>query len=116
MLKDLLVDVISDQASKVSHILDFDVHIGADAPDYNAIANQESLSGLDTEMRKNEGQLKEILGKTNHPKTWRRGIHQIQHLHERPVLLGSPFCAFAPPGVWHIFHRRAYFERKYLID
>lgn len=35
--------------------------IGADAVDYNAIANQESLSGLETEMRKLEAVAQEIL-------------------------------------------------------
>ena len=41
--------------------IDLDVDIGADAVDYNAIANQESLSGLETEMRKLEAVAQEIL-------------------------------------------------------
>lgn len=41
--------------------IDLDVDIGADAVDYNAIANQESLSGLETEMRKLEGVAKEVV-------------------------------------------------------
>ena len=35
----------------------------------SAIANQESLSGLETEMRKIEGQLKEIIDEMNYLKT-----------------------------------------------
>jgi len=66
------------QASKLASVVDLDVDIGADAVDYkcvfshhpfnvqclwdkSAIANQESLSGLETEMRKLEGVVKEIL-------------------------------------------------------
>lgn len=41
--------------------IDLDVDIGADAVDYNAIANQESLSGLETEMRKLEATAQEIM-------------------------------------------------------
>lgn len=41
--------------------IDLDVDIGADAVDYNAIANQESLSGLETEMKKLEAVAGEIL-------------------------------------------------------
>ncbi|KAJ2934166.1 hypothetical protein H1R20_g2888, partial [Candolleomyces eurysporus] len=61
----LIVDVSSDQTSKISRIVDLDVDIGADAVDYNAIANQEFLSGLESEMRKIEGQLKEIIDEMN---------------------------------------------------
>ncbi|KAF8679720.1 emp24/gp25L/p24 family/GOLD [Rhizoctonia solani] len=53
----LVGSVISaDQA----RVIDLDVDIGADAVDYNAIANQESLSGLETEMRKLEAVVQEI--------------------------------------------------------
>ncbi|KAF8760861.1 hypothetical protein RHS01_00661 [Rhizoctonia solani] len=43
-----------------ARVIDLDVDIGADAVDYNAIANQESLSGLETEMRKLEAVVQEI--------------------------------------------------------
>ncbi|ELU41675.1 emp24/gp25L/p24 family/GOLD domain-containing protein [Rhizoctonia solani AG-1 IA] len=48
--------ISADQA----RVIDLDVDIGADAVDYNAIANQESLSGLETEMRKLEAVVQEI--------------------------------------------------------
>ena len=67
-------------AKTKARIIDLDVDIGADAVDYkyafpdvhsvacpnigfpnSAIANQESLSGLETEMRKLEGIVKEIV-------------------------------------------------------
>ncbi|KAG8897841.1 vesicle coat component, partial [Tulasnella sp. 417] len=52
--------VSTNDANKLSRVIDLDVDIGADAIDYNAIANQESLSALETEMRKLEGVVKEI--------------------------------------------------------
>lgn len=48
--------------------IDLDVDIGADAVDYNAIAKQESLSGLEVEMRKLEGVVKEIVDELNYLK------------------------------------------------
>ncbi|KAJ2923151.1 hypothetical protein H1R20_g13942, partial [Candolleomyces eurysporus] len=48
-------DVSSDQASKLTRIADLYVDIGADAMNYDANANQKSLSSLETEMRKIEG-------------------------------------------------------------
>ncbi|WFD00538.1 vesicle coat component [Malassezia yamatoensis] len=41
--------------------IDLDVHLGGDAVDYNAIANQESLSGMETELRKLATTADEIL-------------------------------------------------------
>lgn len=57
-----------NQAHKYSRLVDLDVDIGADAVDYNAIAKQESLSGLEVEMRKLEGVVKEIVEELNYLK------------------------------------------------
>lgn len=48
--------------------IDLDVDIGADAVDYNAIANQESLSGLETEMRKLEAIAGEVVNEMDYLK------------------------------------------------
>lgn len=48
--------------------IDLDVDIGADAVDYNAIANQESLSGLETEVRKLEAVANEIVNEMEYLK------------------------------------------------
>lgn len=56
------------QAPKYVRSIDLDVDIGADAVDYNAIAKQESLSGLEVEMRKLEGVVKEIVDELNYLK------------------------------------------------
>ncbi|KAG8951352.1 vesicle coat component, partial [Tulasnella sp. 419] len=54
-------DTTPSQIAPVSGIVDLDVDIGAEVVDYNAIANQESLSALQTEMRKLEGIVKEVM-------------------------------------------------------
>ncbi|KAG6828267.1 vesicle coat component [Tricholoma furcatifolium] len=111
-------DVPYEMEKKLSKVIDLDVDIGADAIDYNAIANQESLSGLETEMRKLEGLVKEI-------------VDEMEYLKAREVRFSSTnlstnvrvqnfawftIFALAGLGVWQIFHLRAFFKRKYLID
>jgi hypothetical protein len=80
-----VLDVSYDEMAKLSRVIDLDIDIGADAVDYkfryyyfpfcrlyattdnfflsllSAIANQESLSGLETEMRKLEGIVQEVV-------------------------------------------------------
>lgn len=48
------------ESSQRTRNIDLDIDIGADAYDYNALANQESLSVLEVEMRKLENVVKEI--------------------------------------------------------
>lgn len=85
--KSQCTDVSAQDAKSKSRIIDLDVDIGADAVDYkcvfpgvhgiacpnleflnSAIANQESLSGLETEMRKLEGIVKEIVDEMDYLK------------------------------------------------
>jgi len=146
-----------EEQSKLGRVIDLDIDIGADAVDYkcvfhvrneklgflslilicSAIANQESLSGLETEMRKLEGLVKEV-------------VDDMEYLRDREERFTSTNCAYfvahspsycifidiflvstnqrvqnfawftilslAGLGVWQIFHLRAFFKRKYLID
>ncbi|CEQ39137.1 SPOSA6832_00649, partial [Sporobolomyces salmonicolor] len=67
------MEVVDGSASRNTapqyvRLIDLDVDIGADAVDYNAIAKQESLSGLEVEMRKLEGVVKEIVEELNYLK------------------------------------------------
>ena len=109
----------------------------------SAIANQESLSGLETEMRKLEGVVKEIVDEMEYLKQ-REERFQLTNsaytlflmhfppplrrcLHLSPYYLVSTntrvqnfawfmFASLFGLGVWQIFHLRAFFKRKYLID
>lgn len=101
----------------------------------SAIANQESLSGLETEMRKLEGIVKEIVDEMSYlRKREERFTSTNSMLNQFPI----PLCltqsslastnqrvqnfawftllSLAGLGVWQIFHLRAFFKRKYLID
>ncbi|KAJ4000720.1 emp24/gp25L/p24 family/GOLD-domain-containing protein [Lentinula boryana] len=107
-----------EKASKAARIIDLDVDIGADAVDYNAIANQESLSGLETEMRKLEGIVKEIVDEMAYLKkrelrftdTNTSTNNRVQNFAWLTIL------SLAGLGAWQIMHLRSFFKRKYLID
>ncbi|KAI0040182.1 hypothetical protein FA95DRAFT_1591365 [Auriscalpium vulgare] len=111
-------DVPSQEAKKRSRVIDLDVDIGADAVDYNAIANQESLSGLETEMRKLEGIIKEVVDELQYLKT-REERFQTTNLSTNIRVQNFAWfsiLALVLLGMWQIFHLRAFFKRKWLID
>ncbi|EST04909.1 hypothetical protein PSEUBRA_005705 [Kalmanozyma brasiliensis GHG001] len=106
------------KGEKATMTVDLDVDIGADAVDYNAIANQESLSGLETEMRKLEAVANEI-------------VNEMEYLKKRELRMADTnlstnmrvtnfailtLVALLALGVWQVFHLRGFFKRKYLID
>ncbi|KAG8758087.1 vesicle coat component [Serendipita sp. 396] len=105
-------------AGKYNRIVDLDVDIGADAVDYNAIAAKESLSGLETEMRKLEGLVTEIVDEMAYLKRREERFQSTNHSTNIRVQNFSLFslCALIVLGIWQIFHLRAFFKRKYLID
>jgi len=111
-------DVSGHDIEKSSRIVDLDVDIGADAVDYNAIANQESLSGLETEMRKLEGVVKEIVDEMDYLK--RREERFLDTNVSTNVRVQNfawfTIAALLALGAWQIMHLRAFFKRKYLID
>ncbi|KIK98904.1 hypothetical protein PAXRUDRAFT_30838 [Paxillus rubicundulus Ve08.2h10] len=114
----LSADTRAEMASNMTRTIDLDIDIGADAVDYNAIANQESLSGLETEMRKLEGIVKEIVDEMDYLKKREERFADTNISTNQRVqkfawfTLASLVCL----GVWQIFHLRAFFRRKYLID
>ena len=111
-------DVSYDKVSKLSRTIDLDVDIGADAVDYNAIANQESLSVLETEMRKLEGVVKEIVDELGYLKAREERFTSTNTSTNQRVQNFAWFTlvSLTALGVWQIFHLRAFFKRKYLID
>jgi hypothetical protein len=134
--------------------VDLDVDIGADAVDYkcvwtqstitslpdtfySAIANQESLSGLEVEMRKLEGIVKEVVDELEYLK---RREERFTDTNGTPSFIPCCFqytddtsslastnervekfawftiLSLAGLGAWQILHLRSFFKRKYLID
>jgi len=110
--------VPADKEKSSKRIIDLDVDIGADAVDYNAIANQESLSGLETEMRKLEGIVQEIVDEMEYLERREQRFADTNISTNQRVQNFAWFSIFALAalGVWQIFHLRAFFKRKYLID
>lgn len=144
----------SDDKSKLSRVIDLDIDIGADAVDYkcvarspdyicakliysrSAIANQESLSGLETEMRKLEGLVKEVVDEMNYLKKREERFTSTNCTSQRAhsfMIFNLRMCvdstnqrvqnfawftiiSLAGLGAWQILHLRAFFKRKYLID
>lgn len=99
----------------------------------SAIANQESLSGLETEMRKLEAVVQEITDEFGYLK--RREMRMRDTNGERgDGCVGVLTCmaestqrrvvnfawvtivALLALGAWQIIHLRNFFRRKYLID
>ncbi|KAJ6588657.1 emp24/gp25L/p24 family/GOLD-domain-containing protein [Mycena capillaripes] len=113
-------DTSSERAAnlKLSRVIDLDVDIGAEAVDYNAIANQESLSGLETEMRKLEGLTKEIVDEMGYLKKREERFTDTSISTQQRVQNFAWFTLISLTGlgVWQIFHLRSFFRRKYLID
>jgi len=111
-------DASAHESEKTLRIIDLDVDIGADAVDYNAIANQESLSGLETEMRKLEGIVKEIVDEMDYLKKREERFQTTNVSTNARVQTFAWFTivALLSLGVWQIMHLRAFFKRKYLID
>jgi len=114
----LAPDVKTDLARNMTRTIDLDIDIGADAVDYNAIANQESLSGLETEMRKLEGVVKEIVDELDYLKKREERFSTTNLSTNKRVQNFAWFTivSLVGLGVWQIFHLRAFFKRKYLID
>ncbi|KAH6917851.1 emp24/gp25L/p24 family/GOLD-domain-containing protein [Coprinopsis sp. MPI-PUGE-AT-0042] len=116
-----LKNYVEDTATtgdKLSRIVDLDVDIGADAIDYNAIANQESLSGLETEMRKIEALVKELIDDMTYLKKREERFRKTNISTRRRVQNFAWFtiAALGGLGLWQILHLRSYFKKKYLID
>jgi len=106
------------EAHGMARIVDLDVDIGADAIDYNAIANQESLSGLETEMRKIEGLVGELTAEMKYLKKREERFAKTNLSTGKRVQNAAWLTIFALGGLgaWQILHLRAFFKRKYLID
>jgi len=114
----LASDVRTEIGRNMTRTIDLDIDIGADAVDYNAIANQESLSGIETEMRKLEGLVKEIVDELDYLKKREERFANTNLSTNKRVQNFAWFTLFSLVGlgVWQIFHLRAFFKRKYLID
>ncbi|KDN52927.1 endoplasmic reticulum vesicle protein 25, partial [Tilletiaria anomala UBC 951] len=117
--KNHLSKSVSSRGTHSYHaVVDLDVDIGADAVDYNAIANQESLSGLETELRKLEAVADEVLNEMDYLKKREARMRDTnESTNERVAKFGwLTIVGLLALGIWQIVHLRGFFKRKYLID
>ncbi|UZJ57134.1 hypothetical protein CBS101457_006454 [Exobasidium rhododendri] len=98
--------------------IELDVDIGADAVDYNAIANQESLSGLETEMRKLEAIAGEVVNEMDYLKKRESKMRDTNESTNRRVenTAWLTVLALIGLGLWQVVHLRNFFQKRYLID
>lgn len=98
--------------------IDFDVDIGADAVDYNAIAKAESLSGLEVEMRKLEGIVQEIVEELNYLKRREAKMRDTNESTNSRVKNFALLTAtvLISSGIWQIWYLRRFFKSKHLIE
>ncbi|KAF8627113.1 hypothetical protein AX15_004540 [Amanita polypyramis BW_CC] len=112
------IDVPYDKTLNMKRVVDLDVDIGADAVDYNAIANHESLFTLETEMRKLEGIVKEISEEMTYLKRREEKFTDTNVSTNGRVQNFAWFTIFSLVGlgVWQIFHLHAFLKHKNVID
>lgn len=98
--------------------IDLDIDIGAEAVDYNAIANQESLSEVETELRKLDNEVVEIFNQMDYLK---RREQRMRSTDESTNLRVHYFAwltviGLVVMGIWQMVHLHNFFRKKYLID
>ncbi|KAK1924708.1 putative endoplasmic reticulum vesicle protein 25 [Papiliotrema laurentii] len=105
-------------SGRLSRSVELDVDIGADAVDYNAIANQESLSILEVEMRKLEAVTKEIVDELGYLQRREMRMRDTNESTNDRVKIFSILLMLGVIGLgaWQLLHLRSFFKRKYLID
>lgn len=78
----------------------------------------ESLSGLEVEMRKLEGVVKEIVDELNYLKKREARMRDTNESTNERVWWFSilTMAILVALGIWQILYLRSYFKRKHLID
>ncbi|GFZ46293.1 Endoplasmic reticulum vesicle protein 25 [Saitozyma sp. JCM 24511] len=113
-----MTNTLESGSGRQVRTVDLDIDIGAEAVDYNAIANQESLSLLEVEMRKLEAVVKEIVDELGY---LQRREMRMRDTNESTNSRVKNFAVLIMIGVvglgiWQLVHLRSFFKRKYLID
>ncbi|CAK9781910.1 unnamed protein product [Cutaneotrichosporon oleaginosum] len=110
--------IVGDTQGKNARAVDLDIDIGAEAVDYNAIANHESLSLMEVEMRKLEAVVREIVDELGYLQRREMKMRDTNESTNDRVKWFSIFITvgIVALGAWQLIHLRSFFKRKYLID
>lgn len=97
--------------------IELDVDIGADAKDWSAIQATEKLKPVETELRRIEEMVAEIVAEMDYLRAREQTLRDTNESTNTRVKwfgLGTTFLLIAL-WVWQIMYLRAYFRSKHLI-
>ncbi|KAG7009282.1 hypothetical protein G7Y79_00003g011500 [Physcia stellaris] len=97
--------------------IELDIDIGADARDWSAIQAQEKLKPVETELRRIEEMVSEIVNEMDYLRTREQKLRDTNESTNERV----KWFAFGTMGMlvglgaWQVIYLRAYFRSKHLI-
>ena len=97
--------------------IELDIDIGADAKDWSAIQATEKLKPVETELRRIEELVAEVVTEMDYLRTREQKLRDTNESTNTRVKwfgLGTTFLLVALWG-WQILYLRAYFRSKHLI-
>ena len=97
--------------------IELDIDIGADAKDWSAIQATEKLKPVETELRRIEEMVAEIVSEMDYLRTREQTLRDTNESTNNRVKwfgLGTTFLLIGL-WVWQIMYLRAYFRSKHLI-
>lgn len=103
--------------SDASRHVELDIDIGADAKDWSAIQATEKLKPVETELRRIEEMLAEIVGEMDYLRAREQKLRDTNESTNSRVKyfgIGTTMLLVGLWG-WQIMYLRAYFRSKHLI-
>ncbi|KAM0804894.1 putative endosomal cargo receptor [Usnea florida] len=109
--------LVSSRGGSPSRHIELDIDIGADARDWSAIQAQEKLKPVETELRRIEELVGEIVSEMDYLRTREQKLRDTNESTNERV----KWFAFGTMGMlvglgaWQVVYLRAYFRSKHLI-
>jgi hypothetical protein len=113
LIRVLLIDAISNPSREI----ELDVEIGADARDWSSIQAQEKLKPIETDLRRIEEMVTEIVNEMDYLRSREQRLRDTNESTNERV----KWFAFGTMGMlvglgaWQVVYLRAYFRSKHLI-
>lgn len=115
-LRSVLTQTARHVTNPYRHI-ELDIDIGADAKDWSAIQATEKLKPVETELRRIEEMVAEIVSEMDYLRTREQTLRDTNESTNTRVKWFGMGTTFLLIGlwVWQIMYLRAYFRSKHLI-